>query len=260
MIGRVVSDFIFALNTFIRVPNFILHHRLWKGFTDHKFVVVAIMILGLLSGFTFLQAILEWWRGVEVTNVVDLGIQAASLFSNVFDSEFSLFSSGAYKYVVLIVMELLIFHAVIKTRSILTGEFEDLTPKLFLTAQIRMIKVSVFTWVAEMVFKILLTTALSIVGLKFMDGGLSFLIECFFLGFVLVDNYNELSGMGIKPSFKYTMQFMGASTAIGLVMYILILIPVLGPILGTLLGAVAATIIMNELGKRAPYVPEVVRD
>ena len=257
MVGRVVSDFVFALITCMRAPNFILRHRLWKGFTDYKLVVITILILGLLSGITFLQSILEWWQGIEITSVGDIGVQAASLFSNVFDSEFNLFNSGAYKYLVLIVMELLIFHTVIKTRAILTGEMEDLTTKLFLTAQIRMIKVSLFTWVAEMVFKIMLTTALSIVGLKFLDGGLSFLIECFFLGFVLVDNYNELNGMDIKPSFKYTMQFMGASTAIGLFMYLLILIPMLGPILGTLFGAVAATIIMHELGKRAPYVQEV---
>ncbi|NND05065.1 MAG: hypothetical protein HKN87_01685 [Saprospiraceae bacterium] len=257
MVGNFISDFALAIATFFRLPSFMSRHKLWKGFSQHKLVLLAILLLGLASGLTFLQAILDWWQGVKIDDVADIGIQTASLFSTVFNSEFNLFNSGAYKYLVLIVMELLIFHAVIKTRSVLTGEVEQLTAKVFISAQIRMIKVSLFIWIAEVVVKILISVALSIIGLTFLKEGLSFLMECFFLGFALVDNYNELNGMGIKPSFQHTLRFSGAAAAIGLVLYVLIFIPVIGPLVGTLFGAVAATIVMHELAKRDPLRADI---
>ena len=65
----------------------------------------------------------------------------------------------------------------------------------------------------------------------------------------VVDNYNEIYGMKIKQSFKYARQYAGVSFGIGVVIYVLMMIPILGAVLAPLLGAVTATITMHELNK-----------
>ncbi len=247
MILRGIHEFLFSLRTFLSVPGFISKHRLWVGFTSHKLVLLAVVCLGLIAGFTFLEAVTQWWANLEIRKPLDVGIQAANLLNNVAVFGYESFTKGAYKYLILIVMELLIFHAVLKTSKILTGFEEPLTTRIFVKAQIRMIKVSMFSFGMELVATILLSVALSLTNLEFLKGSLSFLIECFFLGFALIDNYNEINRYGIKASFKSTLRYPGAAIAVGMVMYVLILIPLVGPVLGSLICAIAATIIMHEL-------------
>ncbi len=53
--------------------------------------------------------------------------------------------------------------------------------------------------------------------------------------------------MTIKQSFRYTMQYGTVAFLIGLVVYIIMLIPLAGTLMGPLLGAVVGTITMYEL-------------
>lgn len=245
-----IEDFVFSLRTYSKVPKFIREHQLWKGFSEHKLVAIALIGIGLFFGYQFIQTILAWWSQLEVHNPLDLGIQAAGLVGDVVSSSYRFLFAGAYKYIVLIIMELLIFHVALRTNEIVTGRKEVLTTGVFLKAQVRMIKVSVFTYAMELIASIILSIILSLLGLKFLKIALLFLVQCFFLGFAMLDNYNEINRLSIKDSFANTRHFPGASTGIGLIMYLLMLVPLVGPLLGPLTGAVAATITMRKLEER----------
>ena len=256
-IKHFISEFILAISSYTKAVSFIRKNRLWTGFAENKIVILALSILGILLGLRFIKVIQAWWSNVHLENPFDLGIHAASLVGNVFSESYQFFFAGSYKYLLLIIMELLIFHVAIRTNEILTGSKEKLTPSLFLNAQIRMIKISVVSYAMELIASFLISIGLSIIGMKFLKTPSIFLVQSFFLGFALIDNYNEIRGLKIKDSLNYTKNFLGASTGIGMVLYILMMVPVLGPVLGTMVGAVATILCMHQLEKKLPYADEI---
>ena len=247
------KDFLQTLQIYLSVPSFVKEHKLWKGFANHTIVLLALAVIAVLFGLKFIGAIIHWWSNVHVDNVLDFGVQAASLVSDVASSGYDFLFAGAYKYVILIIMELLIFHMALRTNAIKTGVQEEMTIKLLFNAQVRMIKVSIFTFIMEQITVIIASIFISILASEAIEdivkAPTNFMIQCFFLGFAVIDNFNEIRKLGIRESYRQTLLYPGAAAGIGLVMYLLILIPVVGPLVGPMSGAVAATLVMHELTK-----------
>ena len=101
----------------------------------------------------------------------------------------------------------------------------------------------------ETVFSVLIGVVLGILNLEFFKVLLVLVVQAYFLGFVFIDNYNEILKLKIKESEKLTRQFAGVSIAIGGVAYLLMLIPVAGSIIAPIFGGVAATLAMYEVQK-----------
>ena len=88
---------------------------------------------------------------------------------------------------------------------------------------------------------------LGIIGFTFLKPVATLLIQSYFLGFAIIDNYNELYHMDIKQSLNYANQYGGVTLIIGLSAYIMMLIPLVGTVAGPLIGAVVAALTMHEL-------------
>ncbi len=247
MIKDFVSDFFTAIQSYSKVPSFTKRYQVWQGFTQHKIVLVALFVVAFLFGALIWKTIWNWWSNFHSESVIEAGLQTAGLIGDLASTGYDFAFAGAYKYLVLIVMELLIFHIAIRTNGIISGEKGVLTAGVFMKAQIRMIKVSIFVFVMELVASIVLGVALGIIGLSFLKPILTFFVQCYFLGFALIDNYNEINHLSIRDSFRETRLHPGAAFGIGLILYLLILVPLVGPILGPMLGAVAATLTMYAI-------------
>lgn len=249
---KYIRQFTNTIATFLNVPSFIRDHQLWRGFINHKLVVLVMLISGALFSWHILGLAGKWWNNLHVGDPLEAGLQATYLVRDIAIGSYEFMFAGAYKYVILILMELVIFHMTLKTHAILDGSNAQLSPRIFIDAQIRMIKVSIFTFIMELIVSMILKIGLSILGLDFLKAVVLFLTQCFFLGFVMIDNYNEIHHLPIRESYKHTLGYGGVAVGVGLVMYILILIPFIGPFAGPLIGAIAATLTMHELeGKRS---------
>jgi len=244
---KYIRQFLNTMFTFWEVPKFIKENRLWNGFFEHKIVALVLLIAGGLFSWHLLGLTKDWWNHLDVHDPLEAGLQATYLIKDMAVSGYDFMFAGAYKYLVLILMELVIFHMTLRTHAILDGSKVELTPGIFFNAQKRMIKVSIFTFIMELIVSIIIKIAFSIIGLDLLKAICLFLTQCFFLGFAMVDNYNEIHHLEIKESYKHTLQYAGVAVGIGLVLYLLILLPVIGPFLGPLIGAIAATLIMHEL-------------
>ena len=60
---------------------------------------------------------------------------------------------GGMKYVMMMLLEVVIFHMVRVTLEKLTGQTSDLSFQAFFNAQIRMIKVSIRSYIMEILFQ-----------------------------------------------------------------------------------------------------------
>ena len=238
-------DITLTFQNYRKVYPFIQKNQLWNGLMDYGWVSKFLAIVGLIAGLKF-SNIFQNWIQEDRTSIFSVS-SVFNLVGETVSEGYDLFVMGGFKYVILILLEIVIFHFARKTLQVLTGEDMDDSLKAFIDAQVRMIQVVFFCYVMEMVSSILVGTGLSILGLKWIKPVLLIIIQCFFLGFAIIDNYNEIYKMTIKQSFKYTQQYIGVALAIGLVVYVLMLLPLVGTVLAPLLGAVVATITMHEL-------------
>ena len=116
-----------------------------------------------------------------------------------------------------------------------------------MATQFRMIGVVFVCAIMDNVFRTILNIPFNWLGVEAMSPVLFFLVQAYFAGVIIVDNYNEVYHMSLKQSLAYCWQYAGVTLVVGSLVTILFLIPVLGVIVGSVLGAVIAAKTMNEL-------------
>ena len=273
-----------ALRVLRSTPAFIKKHQLWKGFLDHKWImIVTILIMGTLS-VTLYYDVHDYFSPDEGINInldiptegFDDGIQAleeAALISpenakesleagkkslsdakdKLEDNHKPLFS-GSYKFLILIFLEILIFHFAVGTNNILKNENRLLIVREFSRAQIRMIKIMAHKWIFGLIIYILVSILFGILGLSKLTNFIMFFVYAFFMGFAFLDNYLEQYHFSIKKSSKRIQSHFGAATFFGIIASAGMSIPVIGPILMPFIFAVAATIYGHEVAMEKEVV------
>lgn len=244
---RFIRHFIHTVSVILEVPRFVRENKLWQGFWDHKIVLLTLLVTGGLFSWHLYEVYRNWWEHWNAHNPVEATLQATFLVKDLAIGSYQFLFAGAYKYLLLIIMELLIFHMTLRTHEVLDGRKESLSPARFVKAQVRMVKVTVFTFFMELVATIIIRTALPIIGFEFLSGPMIFVTQCFFFGFVLIDNYNEIHHLKIRESYRHTLKYAGVAVAIGLLLHLLIIIPFIGPFAGPMTGAIVATLVMHDL-------------
>lgn len=245
-IGDFISEFIRTCRNMPNTIEFAKEHRLWEGLMEYRWLSKLLFIMAIIIGLQLFSSAVDWWGSTIESNqlsISTLGDFAGTLFKGGYD----LFVIGGLKYVVLILAEIVIFHFARRTLEIVTGNAVDNSFAAFITAQKRMVYVAVYSFVKESIYTIILGLILGILGLSFAKPASTFFIQCFFLGFAIVDNYNEIFHMTVKQSFEYTKKYAGVALAVGIPVYLIMLIPLIGTIAGPVMGAIVATITMNQL-------------
>jgi len=96
------------------------------------------MVAGLVGSFSFIHFVYDYWSD----NQTALQINTAgftSALDGFFSEGYDLFVLGGLKYVILILMEVIIFHFARRTLEVKTGETIDTSLKVFIEAQVRKI-------------------------------------------------------------------------------------------------------------------------
>ena len=250
-----VRDITLTIKNYRNVYPFIQKYQLWKGLFDYGWVSKFLAIVGLIAGLKFMSIFHHWVKD-ESTSFFSMS-SFFNLVGDTFNEGYNLFVVGGFKYVILILLEIVIFHFSRKTLQALTGKDQEANLKAFIEAQVRMIKVVVFCFAMELVVSIFVKIGFSFLSIKWLLPVALLMVQCFFLGFAIIDNYNEIYKMTIKQSFKFTQQYIGVALAIGVVVYVLMLLPLVGTVLAPLLGAVVATMTMHQLEGKDQSMDEI---
>lgn len=254
-ISLFIRDFILTIKNYRTVFPFIKANQLWKGVFSYSWVSQFLLVIGALISLKFGGMFNDWYENTQAMSISAFG----SLLQETVSEGYNLFVMGSYKYLILILLEVVIFHFARKTLEALTGDEADSSLQDFIKAQVRMIKVVAFSFIMETIFSFATNLVIAnIFGYEMVAQVLTFFIQCFFLGFAVVDNYNEIYELTIKQSFKLTQQYAGVAIGVGIVIYVLMLVPVLGAVLAPLLGAVTATMTMHELNKEDDSLEEMM--
>jgi F0F1-type ATP synthase assembly protein I len=259
-ISDIPFEAILTFRNFVKAGQLIRKQQLWKGFWQYGWVTKFLMLVLILAGVKFLMSISTLIQSSFLGDTVDAVAIGESLGERLENILGGLFFSGSWKYVLLILAEVLVFHLMRRTIELIGGGDQDDSFSAFLDAQKRMIKIAFYSWVMELVCTILIGIGLGILGLEVLKSPLGFLVQAYFLGFALTDNYFERYGISITESQKLNLQIIGVSLGLGSILYLLFLVPLIGPVLGTSIGAVAAGITLHQLELKQHFVlPEVIQ-
>jgi CysZ protein len=252
-----LQQFFLTLFHYPEAWDFIKKHQIWRGLRSYGWVVRLLIFVAIIFGLHMFSSLADWVRQLSNSeNPISFQAGMSSFFDKVAVENFKWAFDGGAKYLILILLEILVFHVTRKTLEIKTGISRDATFNSFLHAEWRMIKVAFFCLVMEKLANIPIAIVTGILPLEsVLEPLLKFLVSCFFLGFAILDNYNEIFKLRIRESFKATGPMFGIAMAIGMVTFILMYLPLVGAIAGTILGAVVGTIILEE---NEELIPEIM--
>jgi hypothetical protein len=245
--GYVVRDFRLGLKALREAYPFVRKHRVWVGVLSYGWLSRFLLLVAIFAGLKFFSIIIGWLSHLQVDSPTAFGASVLDLSSRIFKEGYHLFALGGMKYGILILAEVLLFHVVRRTMEILKGEEQDTSFKAFIDAQVRMFQVSIMAWVLEMVTTTLVSAGLGIMGAHWLQSPLNWIVQCFFLGYVVMDNYFEHAGIPVKQSAVLARQAAGLALVVGLVTYILLGIPFAGAVLAPFWACIVATLALFEM-------------
>jgi hypothetical protein len=226
-----LTDAIYFLK---KAPYFIKKNRLWEGYWKHGWIAQSTIVLGALFTVFFIYNIYNTFSSPGIINEKSDPISMGLIIEKVY-------FQGGIKYLLLILLEMLIFHFSTKTLDILENKESSIKPKEFISAQIRMIKISIRNYFFEIVIGILLSIVLGILGSMPLKSFMMLFVQFYFIGFAFMDNYYEQKNLTIKESGSYIKEHLIAAIVIGAAGYGLFMIPLAGAIIAPFICAVAAT-------------------
>lgn len=247
-IAAYLEQFVRTLIAHRQAIDFIYEKKLWQGFWRYGWVTRFLIVVALIIGIKFLSILIGWFGEVDASSPSAAMSALGNLTARFYEEAGQFFFAGSAKYIMLILVEVLVFHFCRRTLSLIAERETESSFDDFLKAQIRMIKVAIRSWVLESILSLLIGIALSILGfLDFLKPVLIFGVQCYFLGWAVVDNYNEQFGLEIKESALYTRDYAGIALGVGMVLYVVLMIPLAGPIAGPIVAAVTATLVMYRM-------------
>lgn len=215
--------------------DFFKTNKLWRGIFRHKWILLLTIILSGIFTFVLFSDLI--FSAAEMVDVL-----AENDSSNVGKNNKDTALFGGSKFLLLILLEVVIFHFSVKTLEILNNEEYETTFGMFIKAEVRMIKVLLRGAIYSFIVQIVLNIALSILDVEFALSFLMFLVHSYFIGYSFFDNYNEQQKLNIKESDLCIRHNSGAATTLGIVASIGLMIPLLGALVVPVFAAISANI------------------
>jgi len=254
MLPRTLSEY-FAqfrqtMAVYPRTGKFFKQHRLWEGDWDYRWISRVLALIAIVVGFKMLSIFSNWWSKAHFDSFSETVSQMGALAGDIFKNGFGLVYASGLKYLMFFLLYAATAHVIIRTLAILSGRAAQVvTFQTVLDSQIRAFKVYIRCWILELLIaSIMLSIFFGIFRpIAFLETPAVFLVSCYFVGFAVVDGYNELFGLNVKESMRYSRNYIGIAVATGMVAQLLMAIPVFGPILMPFISGIATTIAMYEL-------------
>jgi len=251
-----LKQFRLALGSYLVAHRFIFKHKIW-AYALIPTLINILMILGLLYcafqiNDTLKPHILSWFS-TDYKTLSTLTNYTIQVLVNLvlFIAYFFI-----YKNLVLIILSPFLAILSEKVDALYTGREFPFNGKQLLLDVWRGIKISVRNSAIELVLIFLcflLGFFIPIIG--FLVPITIFLIESFYFGFSMMDYTNERKKLTFKQSKTYIKQNKPLAYGIGIVFYLMFLIPLIGWVFAPLYGIVAGTLAVLQNDKtQAPYI------
>lgn len=243
-----LKEIIIAIQSFAQAHRFIVKHRLWKW----------ILIPGLIYTILFIIGIYLFWKSsnsaiefvlikTHVKTWLDK-MQDSWLFwffiigQVIFRLVLLLFYFSLFKYLFLIIGSPVFAYLSEKTESIIEEKDFPFSFKQLMIDMLRAIKIAFrnMLWQTVYVVTIVILSFIPLFG--WIAPLVSLFVECYYLGFSMLDYSSERNKMSAQQSIIFISRHKGLAIGNGMVFYIMHLIPLIGWIFAPSYAVIAATL------------------
>lgn len=244
MLKEIVTSF----QAYFHTHRFIIRHRLWKWILIPGIIYAILFTLGiymfLVSSNSAIEFMLhksgiEEWMGKMQNSWLSFFLIFGQLILNLI---LLLFYFSLFKYLFLIIGSPLFAYLSEKTEAIIEGKDFPFSFKQLLKDISRGIKLAVrnMLWQTVYTLSILILSFIPLFG--WVTPLLALLVECYYLGFSMLDYSCERNKLSTSQSILFIGNHKGLAIGNGIVFYSMHIIPVLGWILAPSYAVIAATI------------------
>ena len=243
-----LKEIIIAIQSYLVAHRFIIQHRLWKW----------ILIPGIIYSLLFCTGIYLFWISSDIAieqllNITGLGkwviameggwLKFLFIFGQVIlKLVLMLLYFSLFKYLFLIIGSPLFAYLSEKTEAIMEGKDFPFSFTQLLKDIARGIKLALRNtlWQTIYTITILLVSLIPLVG--WFTPFFALLIECYYLGFSMLDYSCERNKLSSTQSLAFISKHKGLAIGNGIVFYMMHMVIIIGWILAPSYAVVAATI------------------
>jgi CysZ protein len=243
-----LKEIIIAIQSYADAHRFIVKHRLWKW----------ILVTGIVYAVLFFASLYFFW--ITSKGVIEYALNATGLTSWLLQFKESFlgliiviirigvqlilffFYFSLFKYIFLIVGSPLFAYLSEKTAAIMEEREYPFSFTQLIKDMLRGIKIALRNclWQAVYSLSILILSFIPVVGLATI--GIAFLIECYYLGFSMLDYSCERNKLSTSESIEFIGKHKGLAIGNGMVFYAMHIVIIVGWILAPTYAVIAATL------------------
>ena len=246
-----IHHFFYTLLGLPRAWQFMVNYRLWRGLREYGWVMRGLVVAGIALGIYVYSDTADWFSSHRQEPLSAVFIGEESLLYHWYEVLAASLTDGTLNIFTLVLLEVVIYHFMRRTLTIvLQRENKNLTSfKPFLDAQVRMFVLSILITIFTKIIGGFSDGVLrGVLGWKSGEWYVTGALNIFFLGFLIVDNYNEQFELRIEESWRQTWRnYVGICFGLGLPLWFMLKVPLLGTVLGPLAVSVTAAIVLREI-------------
>ncbi len=247
-----LKEIIISLQAYFHTHRFIIKHRLWKWILVPGLIYTILFCLGIylfwISSSSAIEFMLmrtgvrEWMEKMQNSWLSFLLIFGQLILNLVL----LLFYFSLFKYIFLIIGSPLFAWLSEKTEAIIEGKDFPFNFKQLWKDIIRGVRLALrnMLWQTVYTISILILSFIPLVG--WITPLLALLVECYYLGFSMLDYSCERNKLSPAQSILFISRHRGLAIGNGMVFYGMHLVPVLGWILAPSYAVIAATISLHN--------------
>ena len=248
-----LKEIIISLQAYFHTHRFIIKHRLWKWILVPGLIYSILFCLGIylfwISSSSAIEFMLmrtgvrEWMEKMQNSWLSFLLIFGQLILNLVL----LLFYFSLFKYLFLVIGSPLFAWLSEKTEAIIEGKDFPFNFKQLLKDIIRGIKLALrnMLWQTVYTISILILSFIPLVG--WVTPLLALLVECYYLGFSMLDYSCERNKLTPAQSILFVSRHRGLAIGNGMVFYLMHLVPIVGWVLAPAYSVIAATLSMYPL-------------
>jgi CysZ protein len=243
-----LKEIITSVQAYFHTHRFIIKHRLWKWILIPGIIYAVLFCLGIYlfwisssSAIEFMLAktgVKEWMEKMQSSWLSFLLIFGQIVLNLVL----LLFYFSLFKYLFLIIGSPLFAYLSEKTESIMEGKDFPFSFSQLMKDMVRGIRLALrnMLWQTVYTVSILILSFVPLVG--WVTPLLALLIECYYLGFSMLDYSCERNKLSTAQSILFIGRHKGLAIGNGIIFYMMHMLPILGWILAPSYAVIAATI------------------
>lgn len=243
-----LKEIITSLQAYYHTHRFINKHRLWKWILIPGFIYAILFCAGIYLFTVSSNSAIEFMlhkSGVEgwMEKMQNSWLSFLLIFGQIIlNLILLLFYFSLFKYVFLIIGSPLFAYLSEKTEAIIEGKDFPFNFKQLLKDIVRGIRLALrnMLWQTVYTVSILIFSFIPLAG--WITPLLALLVECYYLGFSMIDYSCERNKLSTSQSINFIGRHKGLAIGNGMGFYLIHIIPVLGWILAPGYAVIAATI------------------